>query len=47
MQLWMRERPQETFGRHAYDPADFGWSWVSLADEFRPYRERFSIPRER
>ncbi|HZO09393.1 MAG TPA: sulfotransferase [Myxococcota bacterium] len=47
MQAWMRERPQETFGRHAYDPADFGWSWDSLASEFRAYRERFSIARER
>jgi hypothetical protein len=47
MQVWMRERPQETFGRHAYDPADFGWSWDALAEEFRAYRERFGVPRER
>ena len=47
MQVWVRERPQEAFGRHAYDPADFGWSWDSLASEFRAYRERFDVPRER
>jgi len=43
MQAWLRERPQESFGRHVYDPADFGWSWDGLAEEFRAYREHFDV----
>jgi hypothetical protein len=46
MAAWMRDRPQEAFGRHAYDPADFGWSYDRLDAEFRRYRERFDVPRE-
>ena len=30
-------------GRHAYDPADFGWSYPALAEEFKPYTERYRI----
>jgi hypothetical protein len=46
MQAWMRDRHQTAFGRHAYDPADFGWSYDTLAEEFGTYAERFGIPRE-
>jgi hypothetical protein len=46
MTAWLRDRPQERFGRHAYDPADFGWSYDELAESFRDYRERFDVPRE-
>ncbi len=43
MEAWMRERPQTAFGRHVYDPADFGWSYPDLADEFSAYRTRYEI----
>lgn len=46
MQAWMRERHQAAFGRHRYDPADFGWSYAELAEQFAAYRARFAIPRE-
>ncbi len=43
MEAWMRERPQTAFGRHVYDPADFGWSYAELAEEFSDYRSRYDI----
>jgi len=46
MAAWMRDRPQETFGRHAYDPGDFGWSYDQLDAEFAAYREAFDVGRE-
>jgi hypothetical protein len=46
MQVWMRDRHQAAFGRHRYDPADFGWSYEGLADEFAAYRQRYAIPRQ-
>ena len=46
MQAWMRERHQTAFGRHRYAPADFGWSYDEIAEQFKAYRERFAIPRE-
>ncbi len=46
MQAWMRERHQSAFGRHRYDPADFGWSYAEIAEQFAAYRERYAIPRE-
>jgi len=46
MQAWMRERHQSAFGRHRYDPADFGWSYDEIAEQFGAYRERYAIPRE-
>lgn len=46
MQAWMRERHQAAFGRHRYDPADFGWSYGEIAEQFGAYRERYAIPRE-
>jgi hypothetical protein len=46
MQAWMRERGRHSEGRHVYDPADFGWSYDGLAEEFRAYRERYDVPRE-
>ncbi len=41
MQAWLRDRPQDAFGRHRYDPADFGWSYEGLADEFADYSRRY------
>ena len=41
MQAWLRDRPQDAFGRHRYDPADFGWTYEGLADEFADYAHRY------
>jgi hypothetical protein len=30
-------------GRHAYDPADFGWSYEGLQEEFARYSERYRV----
>jgi hypothetical protein len=46
MQAWMNERHQTAFGRHVYDPQDFGWSYTGLAEEFSDYRRRYEIPGE-
>lgn len=47
IEAWLREKPQTEFGRHAYDPKDFGWTWDGLADQWKPYVERYGIERER
>jgi hypothetical protein len=41
MEAWLRDRPQDAFGRHRYDPADFGWTYEGLADEFADYTARY------
>lgn len=41
MRTWLEDRPQDAFGRHRYDPADFGWNYPALADEFSHYTERY------
>jgi hypothetical protein len=41
MQAWLADRPQDAFGRHRYDPADFGWTYPGLADEFADYSARY------
>jgi hypothetical protein len=46
IEAWLREKPQAAEGRHVYDPADFGFSYESLAEIWRPYRERFDVRRE-
>jgi len=46
MEAWMRDRPQETFGLHAYDPADFGWTADSIRERFADYAARFDVPPE-
>jgi hypothetical protein len=43
MQAFLDQRPQDAHGRHAYDPADFGWTYAGLADEFAPYTARYGI----
>ena len=45
MQAFLQHRPQDVFGRHRYDPADFGWTYDGLAQEFRSYTERYQISR--
>jgi len=46
MQVWMRERPQNAFGRHRYDPADFGFRAEDLRERFSAYRSRFDVANE-
>lgn len=43
MRTWLEQRPQDAFGRHRYDPADFGWSYDGLAEDFADYRTRFDV----
>jgi hypothetical protein len=45
MRALLDDRPQDAFGRHRYDPADFGWTYPGLAEEFRDYTERYHIGR--
>jgi len=46
MEVWMRDRPQDAYGRHVYDPADFGYTLEGLALRYAEYRERFNVPEE-
>jgi hypothetical protein len=34
-------------GRHAYDPADFGFTNEAIAERYSEYRARFHVPDER
>jgi hypothetical protein len=43
MRAFLEGRPQDAFGRHRYDPADFGWTYAALDEEFRDYIERYHI----
>jgi hypothetical protein len=47
MRAFLEQRPQDAFGRHRYDPADFGWTYPGLATEFKDYVERYRIERSR
>ncbi|HWD54510.1 MAG TPA: sulfotransferase [Acidimicrobiales bacterium] len=46
MEAFLRDRPKDAFGRHLYDPADFGWTYAGLAEEFLDYTQRYHIPSE-
>jgi hypothetical protein len=41
---WLQYRPQNAFGRHVYDPRDFGWTRQSLQARYLDYRQRYGIP---
>jgi hypothetical protein len=43
MRAFLEARPQDLFGRHRYDPADFGWTYPGLDEEFRAYIERYEV----
>jgi hypothetical protein len=43
MRAFLDHRPKDAFGRHRYDPADFGWTYAGLAEEFREYTDRYRI----
>ncbi len=47
IEAWLREKPQTEFGRHAYDPRDFGWTYDGLAEIWKDYVERYDIEREK
>jgi hypothetical protein len=36
-------RPKDAFGRHSYDPADFGWSYDEISTEFADYTGRYGV----
>ncbi len=43
METFLEQRPQDAFGHHRYDPADFGWTYAGLAEEFADYTERYAV----
>jgi hypothetical protein len=43
MRAFLQDRPPDLFGRHRYDPADFGWTYAGLDREFRDYIERYHV----
>ena len=43
MRAFLEQRPQDAFGHHGYDPADFGWTYPGLTDEFAGYSERYGV----
>ena len=46
MEAFLEDRPKDAFGRHRYDPADFGWTYAGLGEEFGAYTERYHIRTE-
>jgi hypothetical protein len=46
MEAFLEHRPKDAFGSHRYDPADFGWTYPGLADEFSDYIERYQVRSE-
>jgi len=46
MRVFMRTRPQNTFGRHRYDMRDFGFTAEKLDEQFENYTRRFGVPTE-
>jgi hypothetical protein len=46
IRAWLRDRGQNAFGRHAYDPADFGFEPGEIHERYASYRERFDVPIE-
>lgn len=43
IRAWMNRTSPSAVGRHAYDPADFGWSYATLAEEFADYSGRYGV----
>lgn len=46
MEIWMSERGQAAFGRHAYDAADFGLGQDGIRTRYADYIDRYEIPTE-
>jgi len=43
MTALLADRPQDAFGRHRYDPADFGWTYAELGAEFLYYTSHYDV----
>ena len=43
MRAFLAQRPPDRFGRHRYDPADFGWTYTGLTTEFEDYITRYHV----
>ncbi len=43
MRAFLEDRPADRFGRHRYDPADFGWTYAGLDEEFGDYIADYGI----
>jgi hypothetical protein len=43
MTTLLRDRPRDAFGRHRYDPADFGWTYAEIGEEFSDYARRYQV----
>jgi hypothetical protein len=46
MEAFLKDRPKDAFGRHLYDPAEFGWTYDGLAEEFVDYMQRYRVRSE-
>jgi hypothetical protein len=46
MESHIDSHPKGRFGRHGYDPAEYGLNAEAIAERFRPYVERYDIPLE-
>ena len=46
IEAFLQNRPKDAFGTHRYDPADFGWTYEGLADEFSDYTARYKVRSE-
>jgi hypothetical protein len=46
MTALLRDRPKDAFGRHRYDPADFGWTYAEISEEFSDYARRYDVQPE-
>lgn len=46
MAALVTERPKDTVGRHRYDPADFGWTYAEINEEFADYTARYAVQAE-
>jgi Sulfotransferase family len=46
MNAVLADRPKDAFGRHRYDPADFGWSFAEINAEFADYTSRYDVQPE-
>jgi hypothetical protein len=46
MTAQLADTPKDAFGRHRYDPADFGWTYQDIGAEFEDYTARYSVSAE-
>ncbi len=46
IEAWMQQRSQSTWGRHGYDPADFGFDDAMFDADYGDYVARYGIKRE-